>query len=189
MTQASEINVKLVVYKRIVEGDLRKFTATSNITQSGGGARDLRFSPAAEFLPIFQRMFHQGDDGKLKGQFSWVNDASTEVEVHKPTNSRPNEIRIGRIHECFPQDVIPNSSVDCVLLIVLDNTGRVSPYFTSLESLRSDNWHPAIKDPIIYGLTARRDANTTAMGYVDIENGRCYTNERTCCFEKSSRQE
>ena len=43
-------DVKLVVYKKIVDGDLRKFSATSNDTQTGGGARDLRFSPAAEFM-------------------------------------------------------------------------------------------------------------------------------------------
>ena len=39
-------NVKLIIYKKIVDGDLRKFSATSNDQPSGGGARDLRFSPA-----------------------------------------------------------------------------------------------------------------------------------------------
>ena len=176
---ANNLNVKLVIYKRIVEGDLSKFTATSNITQSGGGARDLRFSPAAEFFPAFRRMFAQDADGVLRGQFSWGNHAPTEAEIHPPTNSRSNEVRIGRIHECFPQDLIPDDSTDCVLLIVLDNVGRVSPYFTSLRSLQTEGWHPAIKDPIIRGLTAQRNANITAMGYVDIENGRDYTNGRT----------
>ena len=179
MTKATNHGVKLIVYKRIVEGDLSKFTATSNITPSGGGARDLRFSPAPVFFPIFQRMFEQDGDGILRGQFFWANHAPTEVEIHPPTNARPNEVRIGRIHECFPVDVIPTDSEDCVLLIVLDSVGHVSPYFTSLKSLRHDNWHPAIKGPIIEGLTAHRNARTTAMGFVDLENGRSYTNGRT----------
>lgn len=174
----NSLDVKLVIYKRIVEGDLSKFTATSNITPSGGGARDLRFSPATEFFPVFRRMFIQDADGILRGQFSWANYAPTKAEIHPPTNSRPNEVRIGKVHECFPQAIIPNDSADCVLLIVLDNAGRVSPYFTSLRSLKNDNWHPAIKDPVIEGLTAKRNMNTTAMGYVDIENGRNYTNGR-----------
>ena len=179
MTQETRgLGIKLVVYKRIVEGDLSKFTATSNITPTGGGARDLRFSPAEEFFPVFQRMFIQDPDGVLRGQFSWADSTPTEAEIHPPTNSRPNEVRIGRIHECFPQAVVPHDSADCVLLIVLDDAGRVSPYFTSLHSLRNDNWHPAIKGPIIEGLTAQRSANITAMGYVDIENGRNYTNGR-----------
>ena len=178
--QVNEIGVKLVVYKKIVEGDLSKFTATSNITQSGGGARDLRFSPANEFLPVFQRMFTPFDGtGVLRGYFSWANHANTEVFIHPPTNSRPNEVRIGRIHECFPADVIPNDSTDCILLLVLDTAGRISPYFTSQRSLRDDNWHPAIKGPILDGLNADRSAKITAMGYVDLENGRSYSNGRT----------
>ena len=36
----------LILYKKIVNGDLRKFSATSNDQPNGGGARDLRFSPA-----------------------------------------------------------------------------------------------------------------------------------------------
>lgn len=179
MPERPNIGVKLVIYKRIVGGDLSKFTATSNITPSGGGARDLRFSPAAEFFPMFQRMFQTEADGVLRGQFFWATHEPTEAEVHPPTNSRPNEVRIGRIHECFPQDIIPEDSTDCVLLIVLNDSGQVYPHFTSLASLRTEGWHPAVKDPIIRGLTAPRNANITAMGYVDIENGRSYSNGRT----------
>ena len=50
-------NVKLIIYKKIVDGDLRKFSATSNDQPSGGGARDLRFSPAGEFMAAFEKMF------------------------------------------------------------------------------------------------------------------------------------
>ena len=174
----SSLGVKIVVYKKIVEGDLSKFTATSNITPTGGGARDLRFNPANEFFPIFQRMFPKNGT-ILKGYFYWTNQAvttTTEVEIHPPTNARPNEIRIGRIHECFPANVIPKDAKDCVLLIILEASGRVCPYFTSQYSLIHDNWHPAIKNPILEGLNARRSSKTTAMGYVDIENGRNYTN-------------
>lgn len=175
MSESDSLNVRLVIYKKIVEGDLSKFTATSNITPSGGGARDLRFSPAAEFFPVFRRMF--AEDGELlKGRFTWKGLPDTEVVIHPPTNARPNEVRIGRIHECFPASVIPTDARDCILIIVLDSSGNVSPYFTSEESLLRDNWHPKIKEPILEGLRAHRSARTTAMGYVDIENGRSYTN-------------
>lgn len=170
-------DVKIVVYKRIVEGDLSKFTATSNVSQSGGGARDLRFSPAEKFLPIFERIFTTSDNtGVLSGYFSWANRENTEVFVHPPTTSRPNEVRIGCIHECFPADVIPTSAEDCVLLIVLDKNGNIWPYFTSQQSLQQDDWHPAIKTPVLNGLNAGRSAKTTAMGYIDVENGENYTN-------------
>ena len=65
--------VKLVIYKKIVEGDLSKFTATSNVTPSGGGARDLRFSPAKEFFPVFQKLFPFGaDKGTLHGHLCGI---------------------------------------------------------------------------------------------------------------------
>ena len=49
--------VQLVIYKKIVDGDLRKFAATSNDQPTGGGARDLRFSPAKEFMGAFKNYF------------------------------------------------------------------------------------------------------------------------------------
>lgn len=170
--------VRLVVYKRIVAGDLSKFAASSNLAPTGGGARDLRFSPAKEFLPVFRRMFRQDPDGRLRGFFSWADHAPTAVVIDTPNPSRSNEARITKIHECFPEAVVPRDAMDCVLLIVQDETRGVYPYFTSLRSLREDAWHPAFRDAIVRGLTAPRGAKRTAMGYVDIENGRSYDNGR-----------
>lgn len=177
MDNIENIGVRIVIYKRIVEGDLSKFTATSNIRQTGGGARDLRFSPASEFFPVFQKMFSQ-QGSVLVGRFSWVNHSDTEAVIHPPTNSRPNEVRIGRIHECFPATVIPTDDTDCILLIVMDENRKVCPYFTSEHSLIHDNWHPAIKVPILQGLNAERSVKSTAMGFIDFESGRSYTNGR-----------
>ena len=171
--------VKLVIYKKIVQGDFRKFRAESNDTPSGGGARDLRFSPANEFTQQFNRMFNgPGTDGTLTGRLYWNGLPPTDVIIHQPTNARPNEVRIGTVHQCFPSQVLPVDSNDCILLLVLDNEDRVWPSFTTEHSLRNDNWHPAVKEPILRGLHARRSDRVTPMGYVDIENGREWTNGR-----------
>ena len=169
-------DVKLVVYKKIVDGDLRKFSATSNDMQTGGGARDLRFSPAAEFMYAFEKMFPHHEGEILNGRFSWINHESTKAFIYPPTNSRPNEVRISRVHECFPGDVIPEDADDCILLLILDDNGRVWPFFTSEYSLRHDNWHPTVKDAILEGLNATRSQKTTPMGYIDIADGGSYTN-------------
>ncbi len=179
MSETTNSRVKLVIFKCIVEGDLPKFTGTSNISPSGGGARDLRFSPAEEFFPAFQKMFVKGDDGRLHGHFLWANHTPTTAIIHPPTNSRPNEVRIGQINKFFPAEVFPKDSMDCILLIVLDNTGGVYPYFTSLASLERDEWHPAVKNTIIKSVNEPRVNNSTAMGYIDFENGRIYTNGRS----------
>ena len=49
--------VILVVFKQLVEGDLRKFKAESNDADTGGGARDLRFRPYDRFDGAFERLF------------------------------------------------------------------------------------------------------------------------------------
>lgn len=47
--------VKRFIFKELVEGDFRKFFAQSNDTDSGGGARDLRYKPQKEFYPFLKR--------------------------------------------------------------------------------------------------------------------------------------
>ena len=171
--------IKIVVYKKIVEGDMKKFYAVSNVTQSGGGARDLRFSPADQFMPIFKRMFRtENDDGTYSGYFNWPNHTSTEVTVHPPTNSRPTEARIAKVHECIPEKCIPQSAGDCILIMILDSDNKVWPYFVTEKSLREDDWHPKIKDTILEGLYAKRPLKSSPMGYIDIEKGGSYTNEK-----------
>ena len=171
--------VKLVVYKKIVAGDFKKFRAESNITPTGGGARDLRFSPANEFTVQFNRMFTvTGDDDTLTGQFYWNGLPPTNVIIHQPTNSRPNEVRIATVHECFPVQVVPADCDDCVLLIVLREDDRVYPAFTSERSLQQDNWHTNVKEPILCGLHSILRSNLTPIGYVDIENRRVCHNGR-----------
>lgn len=169
--------IRIVVYKKVVEGDLKKFFAQSNITQSGGGARDLRFSPANQFFPVFKRMFSTCKfDGKYTGYFNWPDHAPTEVTIHPPTKSRSNEIRIARVHECIPDKYIPQSVGDCILILIFDSDNKVWPYFVTEKSLREDDWHPRIKETILAGLNARRSVNSSPMGYIDIEKGGSFTN-------------
>lgn len=171
--------VKLIIYKKIVPGDFRKFRAESNDAPTGGGARDLRFSPANEFMPQFNRMFKTpGVEGTLTGELYWHGLPPSNVIIHQPTNARPNEVRIGTVHQCFPAQILPADSEDCILLLVLDNDDHVWPFFTTEYSLQHDRWHHAVRDPILRGLGAPRGERITPMGYVDIENGREWNNGR-----------
>ena len=171
-------NVKLVIYKKIVAGDLRKFTATSNDSKTGGGARDLRYSPVDEFFPKFEMMFPDKRDGILYGYFYWNSHPRTEVEIHPPTYKRPNEMRIAKVHECIPQEVFPRDGNDSILILILDESDQVWPYFITEDSLLHDDWHPRIRDNILNGLNARRRANSSPMGYIDLYHGGVYTNGR-----------
>lgn len=185
MKQLSNMpKVLIVVYKEIIAGDLAKFTATSNITKSGGGARDLRFSPSDRFLPIFQRIFPETKVEKSKegpkvfnfGKFSWESGVSTDVKIGAPTTSRPTEMRICSIDKSFPSEYYPTDATDCILLFIYDSEHRVHPFFTSSVSLKEDAWNPEIRRRILQGLAAQRAAGQAAMGYLDFENNDYYTN-------------
>lgn len=167
------------IYKKIAPGDLRKFSATSNDKQSGGGARDLRFSPADRFFPEFKRMFPtENQEGNLSGLFYWEDHEATSVVISKPTKARPTEIRISNINVCFPDSHVPGSADDCILLLIEEEGGKVYPYFTSEVSLESKKWNSSFAKPIIDGLNAQRSKNTSPMGFVDLEYPEEFTNER-----------
>lgn len=55
---------------------------------------------------------------------------------------------------------------------------KVWPHFTSEHSLRTDNWHPVVKNAILEGLGARRGERVTPMGFINIADGGSYTNGR-----------
>lgn len=171
--------VRIVLYKKIVPGDIRKFRAESNDADSGGGARDLRFSPANNFFPILKRIFpNEGINGKTyTGTLHWNKLPSTQVTIHAPTKSRSNEVRIAKVHECIPKEIVPTDANDCILLLLLDEDYKAWGYFTSEHSLRTDDWHESVKKGVLRGLNARRGALVTPAGFIDFENGVEYTNE------------
>lgn len=170
--------VKIVVYKKMLPGDLKKFHANSNLAKTGGGARDIRFSPGPVFASIFNKMFEMNEkSGLLVGELHWTNLPNTQVEVYPPTDSRNTEIRISKVHQCFPSSIIPSDFEDCILLIVLNSKGEVWPHFTTSRSLREDEWHPSIKKHVLEGLIAKRRKGVAANGFIDFENDEVvYTN-------------
>lgn len=50
-------NIERVLFKELFPGDYQKFQAISNIAQTGGGARDLRFSGFNQLQPVILDMF------------------------------------------------------------------------------------------------------------------------------------
>lgn len=95
----------LLFFQEVLPGDVRKYCTESADALTGGGARDLRISPAATYLPILRRMFSTPTDtpGVTSGELIWATidgvDASATVELWSPTDARPNELRIARFYD------------------------------------------------------------------------------------------
>lgn len=188
--------VARILYKEIVVGDLKKIEAKSNITPTGGGARDFRFGEFDRLEPIIRKMFPQAvkqtrrRGGKavtveiFRGVFYWDFNGKVEdktVEFEPPTTARPQEGRITRVHEqpVFDLNRIPKVREDnrVLLLLVQRNDGTVWPHFIEESSLHvADAWDPRVASELLSCIRARRAEGRAVIGYRDFVTGEHYCN-------------
>lgn len=153
-----------VLLQNIEDGDRRKFIARSNDSDSGGGARDLRFRPESEFMPFFGRMFPNRSNHRrnsngvatqitvFEGTVHWDepngNPSSANMEIWPSTNARPNECRIARISDFGLDGHILNdpNGGRSVFMMFQQANGTIKLYFTHETSLLSNAWDPQITD-------------------------------------------
>ena len=181
--------IACVFFQEIREGDRRKLQARSNTSPSGGGARDLRV-PHKEFGPMFRRMFpHDVAQERLRrgarervpcygGELYWVNESgehSVKVQYEPPTDARPSEGRIARIHDLpVLADKVPSQRDGrCFLLLVQNDEGKVFPHYVTDAQLAAGDWN-AIVTQAIAECTAGTPANRSVRGYVDFIGGAGY---------------
>lgn len=151
-----------VLFQNIEEGDRLKFVAQSNTSDTGGGARDLRFRPETEFLPLFKKMFsgRKIQRRKSKGVLAQIEvltgtvvwdeggkEVSATMEIWPSTNARPNECRIARISSFGLDGLIQNDPQGgkSVFMMFQQQDGTIRLHFTTETSLKMDNWDPTIK--------------------------------------------
>lgn len=188
-------NVARILYKELVEGDLRKLRAESNDADTGGGARDFRFGSYPTLLPVIRAMFPrtaQEDRRRngvaaqidvFKGAFYWQTATgvkSKEAIFEPPTDARPSEGRIARVHDypCFDASNVRIGVGNRVLLLLIQlDDGTVWPHYAEEESLRTPNaWHPVVARELLDCLDAKRPANQVVIGYRDFTNAGRYCN-------------
>ncbi len=192
-----EKQVARILYKEIVPGDLRKILAQSNDSDTGGGARDFRFGSYNTLLPVIQQMFpnkvkeNRKRDGVVEqvdvfqGKFFWYNDKD-QVECkdsffEPPTDVRPSEGRIARVHEygCFDTSRVPKGGVGnrVLLLLIQLHDGSVWPFYAEEKTLRDKGqWDPVVEKELLNCLDAKRAANRAVIGYRDFTNAGRYCN-------------
>lgn len=189
--------VARILYKEIVAGDLRKILAQSNDADTGGGARDFRFGSFNTLLPVIKQMFPQmvkenrKRDGVIeqsnvfKGEFFW-HDSKGQIKrkdsfFEPPTDVRPSEGRIARVHEygCFDTSLVPAGGEGnrVLLLLIQLHDGSVWPFYAEEKTLRTKGiWDPVVAKELIDCLDAERAANRAVIGYRDFINEGRYCN-------------
>lgn len=188
--------VARILYKELVEGDLRKLQANAADSDSGGGARDFRFRSFDTLLPVIRMMFphtvtetrrRNGQPTQVdvfKGEFSWYdanqNIVTKEAFIEPPTSARPGEGRLARVHEypCLDASALQIGIGNRVLLLLIQlNDGSVWPYYAEERSLRTPgNWHSTVANELLDCLDAARPGNQAALGFRDFTNSSRFCN-------------
>lgn len=196
-SSGSSQEVARILYKEILPGDLRKILAQSNDSDSGGGARDFRFGSYGKVVPVIKEMFPEtvkeerkrdgvaNDIDIFKGRFYWYrHDGSVDSKAsffEPPTDVRPSEGRIVRVHEygCFDTKLIPKGGVGnrVLLLLIQRKDGKVWPHFAEEKSLRQAGvWDPAVAKELLDCLDAPRAVGRATVGYRDFTSKGRYCN-------------
>lgn len=161
-------DVVRILAREIVEGDEKKRHAESNVTQSGGGARDLRFSPSEEFDGLLTRMFPHAEvkrtsrnnpvSGRREsttvlvrsGALFWFETppGAAEPNVHQkvaeiwPPYAPRNEFRFSTVHKFTFWDSRPADigGGRIFVLLVQNRDGKIWVRFASEEGLQHPGW-------------------------------------------------
>lgn len=190
--------VARILFKEIVDGDLRKILAKSNDSNTGGGARDFRFGSYKQLLPVIKQMFPNvvKEDRKrdgvtsqidvFKGTFYWQKTAGGAIYTKEsffepPTDVRPSEGRIARVHEydCFDTSLVPKGGVGnrVILLLIQSCDGEVWPHFTEEQSLRTPNlWDAVVARDLLKCIDAERAEGRAVIGFRDYSASTSYCN-------------
>lgn len=190
-------HVARILYKEIVAGDLRKILAQSNDSETGGGARDFRFGSFKTLLPVITLMFPNKAKEKRKrdgvveeidvfqGEFFWHNSNGQVMRkdsfFEPPTDVRPSEGRIARVHEygCFDTSRVPKGGEGnrVLLLLIQLRDGSVWPHYAEEQTLRIEGkWDAVVAAELLGCLDAKRAANRAVIGYRDFTNHGKYCN-------------
>lgn len=190
--------VARILYKEIVEGDLRKILAQSNDADTGGGARDFRFGSYKQLMGVIKLMFpdtvkeNRKRDGVVsqidvfKGTFYWQKTSGGQVHSKEsffepPTDVRPSEGRIARVHEygCFDTSLIPKGGAGnrVILLLIQNYDGEVWPHFAEEQSLRTPgDWDAVVANELLKCMDATRAGGRAVIGFRDFAAKSSYCN-------------
>ena len=174
------------VYREVLAGDRRKFVAKAADANTGGGARDFRFSPYDKFGGIFEKMLtgrkfeNRTRDGVTvpqelltsrvqvaRANGKWVD---KPIEFEPPTTARPAEGRLTRLNSYALE--VPSGAAGRILLILFQ-TGdqKVWLSFATEAQLNSGKWEKSLTRILQDCLAESRPVNHAAQGFHDFSLG------------------
>jgi hypothetical protein len=187
-----------LLYKRFLVGDDRKVKGRSNISKTGGGARDVRFGPWEKFEDIVKVMFpettikmtrrkdprtgkyarheavvHVGtllyqDDLRGRAQM-----AAMAVEFWEPTGARAFEGRLARAGKLppFRPGTMPAGKGSVFMLLAQDANGMLGGTWVTEHALRNhQGWYKPFQQALLDALDGA-SATANVRGFIDLQTG------------------
>lgn len=174
-------NVRRIIFREVMPGDLRKFTATSNDADTGGGARDFRFTPFHKFDGVFARVLPGRENvtrvrNKVRTQVTLYTanvsiprkngtTVTKKLRFEPPTTARGGEGRLAQLDKFELEP--PTGEGRFLLLIIEDASGGVIVTFYSEQDLASGQWHPTVND-FFKQVFAKPQKQNATQGYIDF---------------------
>lgn len=190
--------VKRVIFKRMLDGDLRKLRTESADATSGGGARDLRFGPWERFKPVVNRMLPEKVTRKARrnasakevrvGRVRWKDGDGVHekrFEFWTPTGARNFEGRVATTYKLPPlaADRLPPAEEGIVFALIWEDEDGIWAQYASEAAVRSpppdEAWEETLREALLEGLDraavkkARQKSNNPVAirGFIDRERG------------------
>ena len=179
----ADTNVKRIIFREVMPGDLRKFTATSADSNTGGGARDFRFTPFDKFDGVFARALPgREDEPRVRNKVPTIVTLYTanvsvpkkngkptirELRFEPPTTARDGEGRLAQLSKFGLEP--PTNEGRFLLLIIEDGSANVIVSFYSEQDLASGDWHSVVNDFFkqVFATPQKTNAN---QGFIDFEH-------------------
>ena len=174
--------VKRIIFREVMPGDLRKFTATSADADSGGGARDFRFTPFDKFDGVFARALPNREivtrvRKNVKTRVTLYTStvsvprkngtaATKELRFEPPTTARDSEGRLAQLSKFGLEP--PTNEGRFLLLIIEDASASVIVTFYSEQDLASGQWHQTVNS-FFKQVFAKPQKTNACQGYIDFE--------------------
>lgn len=172
-------------FHEVLPGDAKKMKAESADAETGGGARGLRIPGARQFGELLKAFFphpSEEEEGVREGAIHWV-DSSEKIgwkrkKMWRPTDVRPNELRIDTIYEIEgwaidddAYDHAREAKERWFFVLTLDANGRVWARILMERDL--GNERSEVREHIARRSAATREGHAV-QGYVDLQTKDVY---------------
>lgn len=192
-SQASAATPKRIYFREFTAGDEKKRKAESNVSQTGGGARDLRM-PHRAFGPLMEKMLPDRRNvqrtrdkqrvtleiysGTLHYPVDSDNPHGAEstmpIDYEPPTTARSTEGRIPRIPKIPSLQNVPDGHLGRIFLLLVQNSqNELRAHYVTEDDLKQEGWDPDVVRTIVSCVETTKK-NHVVQGFIDYTTGQHY---------------